>query len=160
MITPRILTSESKKLIGMKLNMSLTQMKIAELWGKFMPRRHEISRPVSSDLISMAMYAPHHFSAFNPSREFERWAAVEVETVDALPEGMESFDVPGGLYAIFDYRGSSADPSIFQYIFGKWLPQSDYLLDQRPHLEILGEKYKNNDPDSEEEIWIPVKQKL
>jgi AraC family transcriptional regulator len=30
-------------------------------------------------------------------------------------------------------------------------------LDQRPHVEVMGEKYKNNDPDSEEEIWIPIK---
>jgi hypothetical protein len=24
---------------------------------------------------------------------------------------------------------------------------------------LLGEKYKNNDPDSEEEIWIPIRKK-
>jgi AraC family transcriptional regulator len=32
-------------------------------------------------------------------------------------------------------------------------------LDNRPHFEILGEKYKQGSPDSEEEIWIPVKEK-
>ncbi len=25
--------------------------------------------------------------------------------------------------------------------------------------EVLGEKYKNADPNSEEEIWIPIKRK-
>jgi len=39
------------------------------------------------------------------------------------------------------------------------LPNSDYELDNRPHFEILGKKYKNNSADSEEEIWIPVKLK-
>ena len=34
-----------------------------------------------------------------------------------------------------------------------------YILDNRPHFEVLGGKYKNNDSNSEEEIWIPVKQK-
>lgn len=29
-----------------------------------------------------------------------------------------------------------------------WLPNSDYLLDDRPHFELLGDKYKNNDPNS------------
>jgi len=38
------------------------------------------------------------------------------------------------------------------------VPSSDYELDNRPQFEILGQKYKNNDPSSEEEIWIPVKQ--
>jgi AraC family transcriptional regulator len=39
------------------------------------------------------------------------------------------------------------------------LPNSNYHLDDRPHFEILGEKYKNADPGSEEEIWIPIKAK-
>jgi AraC family transcriptional regulator len=50
-------------------------------------------------------------------------------------------------------------PKTFQYIFGTWLPNSEYVLDNRPHFEILGEKYKNDDPTSEEEIWIPIKAK-
>lgn len=29
----------------------------------------------------------------------------------------------------------------------------------QPHFEVLGEKYKDNDPTSEEEIWIPIKAK-
>ncbi|MFM9945765.1 MAG: GyrI-like domain-containing protein, partial [Bacteroidia bacterium] len=44
-------------------------------------------------------------------------------------------------------------------IYGTWIPNSEYNLDNRPHFEILGEKYKNNHPDSEEEIWIPIKPK-
>ena len=48
---------------------------------------------------------------------------------------------------------------IFQYIFGTWLPTSIYTIDNLPHFEILGKKYKNNDPTSEEEIWIPIKLK-
>jgi len=68
--------------------------------------------------------------------------------------------LPGGLYAVFDYKGSSNDPGIFQYIFGTWLPGSEYDIDDRPHFEVLGENYKTNDPNSEEEIWIPIRQKL
>jgi len=72
---------------------------------------------------------------------------------------METFVLPGGLYAVFDYKGLSTDNSIFQYIFENWLPNSDYILDNRAHFEVLGDKYKNNDPTSEEEIWIPIKAK-
>jgi AraC family transcriptional regulator len=32
-------------------------------------------------------------------------------------------------------------------------------LDDCPHVEILGEHYRNNDPASEEDICIPVKHK-
>ena len=72
---------------------------------------------------------------------------------------MKSLILKGGLYAVFDYKGSSSNNSIFQYIFSEWLPNSEYLIDHRPHFEILGSKYKNNDPNSEEEIWIPIKEK-
>jgi AraC family transcriptional regulator len=65
----------------------------------------------------------------------------------------------GGLYAVFNYKGLNTDNRIFIHIFTEWLPSSGYVLDERPHFEILGEKYKNNDPESEEEIWIPVKPK-
>lgn len=35
------------------------------------------------------------------------------------------------------------------------------LVEYKPnHFEILGEKYKNNDPLSEEDIWIPIKRRL
>jgi AraC family transcriptional regulator len=60
---------------------------------------------------------------------------------------------------VFNYKGRTGDSDVFTYIFGSWLPGSSYLLDDRPHFEILGEKYKNNDPDSEEEIWIPITEK-
>ena len=70
---------------------------------------------------------------------------------------MEALILPSGLYAVFHYKGSSSDNSIYQYIFGTWIPNSDYDLDDRPHFEVLGDRYKNNDPNSEEEIWIPIK---
>jgi len=64
--------------------------------------------------------------------------------------------VPSGLYAVFDYKGSSAASDIFQYIYASWIPNSRYQIARRPHFEVLGEKYRNNDPNSEEEIWIPI----
>ena len=36
-------------------------------------------------------------------------------------------------------------------------PKSKYELDKRPHFALMGEEYKNEDPDSEEELWFPIK---
>ena len=158
-MTPRIENLSDKKLIGKRLTMSLANNKTGELWGNFMSKRREITNNVSNDLISMQVYKPTHFADFKPTNEFEKWATVEVTNFESVPTEMETFSLAGGLYAVFDYKGSSNDPSIFQYIFGTWLPSSEYLLDDRPHFEVLGDKYKNNDPNSEEEIWIPIKPK-
>jgi AraC family transcriptional regulator len=153
----RIETLNEKKLVGKRLTMSFANYTIAELWRSFLPRRKEITNNLTSDLISLAVYKPNHFADFKPTNQFERWAAVEVSDFDNVPNEMETFSIPGGLYAVFDYKGSSTDNSIFQYIFETWLPNSDYELDNRTHFEVLGDKYKNNDPASEEEIWIPIK---
>jgi AraC family transcriptional regulator len=81
-----------------------------------------------------------------------------VADFEKIPTGMEGFVLSRGLYAIFHYRGSSAEiATLYRSIFEEWLPNSNYTLDQRPHVEVMGEKYKNNEPDSEEEIWIPIK---
>lgn len=141
--------------------MSLSANRTAELWQFLMPRRKDIPHKLNSDLFSVQVFNPEmEFSNFTPETEFEKWAAVEVSTYEEIPEGMETLDIPGGLYAVFDYKGSPANfAPMFHYIFETWMPDSDYEVDKRPHFDVLGEKYKGNDPASEEEIWVPVKQK-
>lgn len=156
---PGIENINEKRLVGMRLTMSIADNKTGELWKHFMHRRNEIKNNLTNDLISLQVYNQTYFSNFNPKNKFEKWAAVEVVDFDTIPDDMEQFILPGGLYAVFDYKGSSLDNRIFQYIFGTWLPNSDFILDNRPHFEILGDKYKNADPDSEEEIWVPIKNK-
>lgn len=155
-MTPRIETTAGKKLVGKRLTMSLANNRTGELWKSFVPRCKEITNNVTNDLISMTVYKPSYFVEFKTTNEFEKWATVEVTDFEEIPADMETFMLTGGLYAVFEYKGSSNDSSIFQYIFGTWLPNSKYTLDDRPHFEVLGDKYKNNDPTSEEEIWIPV----
>src|SRR5690349_3076197 len=155
---PRIETLSEKRLIGNRMKMSLADNKTGELWRGFMPRRREIRNNLTSDMISMQVY-DRPVQPGDLKQEFEKWATVEVADFDTVPAGMETFLLTGGLYAVFDYKGSSTDPQIFRHIFGVWLPASNYELDHRPHFEILGEKYKNADPNSEEEIWIPIKLK-
>ena len=156
-IQPSIQNLAPKKLIGLSLSMSVAQNQTGKLWSQFSPRIKEISNRVAEEKISLQIYPPSYFTRFNPSIEFTKWALVETNTLKDIPAGLHSFLLEGGLYAVFDYKGSSADSSIFQYIFGEWLPNSQYQLDDRPHFEILGPNYKNNDPNSEEEIWIPIK---
>lgn len=139
----------------MRLRTSLAVNRTAELWRGFMPRRHEV--PASSaDLISLQMYPPGYFDHFNPNLEFEKWACMEADAIRSVPEGMETFILTGGLYAVFRYKGLNTDTVVFEYIFNTWLPQSVYQLEHRPHFEVMGSLYKNNDPDSEEDIYIPV----
>jgi len=151
-MTPRIEKLSEKKLIGKRLTMSFADNKTAQLWKSFMPRRRDVVNNLTNEMFSIQVYKPTHFTDFKPTNEFEKWAAVEVNNFDHIPNGLETFTLTGGLYAVFNYKGLSTDNSIFQYIFWTWLPSSDFDLDDRPHFEVLGDKYKNNNPASEEEI--------
>jgi NAD(P)H-dependent FMN reductase/predicted transcriptional regulator YdeE len=158
---PRIEALSQKILAGMHLSMSMADNKTEELWRSFMPKRKKITNAVTNNLFSLQQYDPvMSFTNFDAHAVFEKWAAVEVSGSSNLPDGMETLQLPGGLYAVFRHKGAaSAGAAAFKYIFGTWLPGSEYELDNRPHFEILGEKYKNDDPESEEEIWIPVRKK-
>lgn len=158
---PRIELLTEKKLVGLRMNMSLANNKTAELWQSFMTRRNQITNSLTTDLFSMQVYnKSFDFKKFNLETEFDKWAVVEVADFDSVPAEMETFTLSGGLYAVFIHKGAAkTGAKTFQYIFGTWLPNSNFELDNRAHFEILGEKYKNNEPDSEEEIWIPVKAK-
>lgn len=138
--------------------MSFSQNETRLLWSSFMPLQQEIKNKKGSDLYSLQIYPPDFFNHFNPETIFEKWAAVEVTDFSMVPSQMESLVIPEGTYVVFLFKGNVSEASkAFQYIFNTWLPGSGYQLDNRPHFELLGERYKNNDPDSEEEIWIPVK---
>lgn len=158
-MTPKIITVKETSLVGLHLKMNLIENKTAELWQQFSPRISKIKDKCSSDRYSLQIYPEAYFHHFNPNTKFIKWAAVEVSDIDYIPSDMETLTISGGLYAVFHYKGSSADQSIFQYIYGQWIPNSSYMIDNRPHFEVLGENYKTNDPNAEEDIYIPIKSK-
>ena len=157
---PEILEITVRKLIGMRINTSLSENKTRELWQRFMPRRKEINNIANSELFSVQIYDERQAAdSFTEDTIFEKWAAVEVNDIDNVPEGMESHSLSGGKYAVFIHKGTwSAFYQTSQYIFGTWLPESEFELDDREHFEIMGEKYFGpDDPNSEEEVWVPIR---
>ena len=160
MMQPRIKVLEETRFVGKRIYMSLAQNKTKLLWQSFIPELKDVKNRSSKDLYSIEVYDPDYFKQFSPSTEFEKWAAVIVTDFDDVPDAMETLIAPAGLYAIFVYRGAASEGAqFFQRIFGAWLPASEYALDTRPHFAVMGDKYKNDDPNSEEEIWIPIKPK-
>jgi AraC family transcriptional regulator len=88
---------------------------------------------------------------------FEKWGAAEVTSFSSMPEGMESYTLLGGKYAVFLHKGPASDTKIFRYIFGVWLPRSKWELDDREHFELLPPGYRPDDPNAEEEVWVPLR---
>ena len=156
-LQPRFEYIAEKKLVGLRMEMSLAENKTAELWHSFMTVRKEIKNITGNELYSVQIYDTSYFQNYYPAKKFVKWASAEVSGFENVADNFENFIMPAGLYAVFHHEGMGA--GIFQTIFTEWLPNSEYELDHRPHFEVLGEKYKNGSPDSEEDIWIPVKPK-
>ena len=153
----RIELRDETKLVGMSVKMSFDNNKTSTLWRSFMPNRKLIHNIKNQELYSMEIYPEGFFDDFNPAREFEKWAAIEVSDFTSIPDGMHPTTIPKGLYAVFIHKGPAGDgPKTYNFIFNEWLPGSEYSLDHRPHFALMGEKYKKDDPNSEEEIWIPI----
>lgn len=153
----RIETISEKKIIGKQIKMSFSENKTFQLWKNFMPLKSNIRNVINSNLFSIEVYPQQFFDSFNPNSEFIKWAGVEVLNFENIPSEMESLIIPEGLYAVFVHKGLASEGfKTYQYIFQTWLPDSVYQLDNRPHFAIMGEKYKNDSPESEEEIFIPV----
>lgn len=158
---PRIVHIHDISLAGKRVKTSLSAKNTSELWRSFKPRVGELTRPEGSGYYAIQVFADDQdFDAFTPNTEFEEWAATEVKEHDAIPSDLESYRLPGGKYAVFIHKGLPSDfPKTSNYIFGEWLPQSFYELDERPHFQLMDEEYDPTDPEAQEEVWIPIRQK-
>ncbi|WP_439151291.1 GyrI-like domain-containing protein [Winogradskyella sp.] len=152
---PKIVTIQGKTVIGVKSSMTHGAYEnIMNLWKQFMPRKKELSNTINSDLIAIQEYSDFN----NMALPFTIWACAEVENANVIPEGFESLIIPEGLYAVFLQKGMNGS-SKYQRIVSEWLPNSRYTIDNRPHFQIMGDKYKNGSPDSEEDFYVPIKPK-
>lgn len=159
---PILLEFPTKKLVGISISGKISFDDTKAMWQKFMSQRELIENRVAGKLYSMQCY-PDGFKMddFTEDTHFERRAAVEVSAFGAKPDDFKNFELAGGLYAKFIHKGPVREfVESSNYIFKTWLPQSQYTVDDRAHFEVLGDKYLGPEhPDSEEEIYIPVRKK-
>ena len=158
--TPIILTLESINLIGHALEMSLIDDRTQELFSKFMPNIKQIYTTKKTDVYEVLIYDANYLKKINPEKTFTKWACVKAVHCKLVTTSMESLTIPKGLYAVFNYKGVAKNFGMFmQSIYTTWQPNSAYIIDNRPHFNVLGGQYKNNQPNSEERVYIPIKLK-
>ncbi|WP_299122968.1 GyrI-like domain-containing protein [uncultured Winogradskyella sp.] len=152
-MNPKIITLSEKNIIGMQSTMHYGEYQnIVALWKRFMPRRREVLNAANEEHIAIQVY--DDFNNFEKS--FDIWACVEVSSLNDIPKGMLPYTIPKGEYAVFLHKGMDA-ASTYKKIMTDWLPTSSYEIDDRPHFQVMGAKYKNGSPDSEEDFYVPVK---
>ncbi|MDX5428581.1 MAG: GyrI-like domain-containing protein [Bacteroidota bacterium] len=147
------------RIAGLSNEMSFDQNKTTQLWQSFGPLIKEISGRIDQNLYSIEVYPKGFFDEFSPSKTFKKWAGVPISSDVQVPEPLNILILTKGNYAVFSYQGTPQDAApAYRWIFSEWIPQSEWSLDDRPHLAIMGKDYRQNDSSSQEEIWIPVTQ--
>lgn len=159
---PKIIEIETKKFIGMSVITSFANDNSSELISKFLPVQHEIENRKTENLFFIQKYESYFWYLEDKlKRIFEKWLAIEVENFEKTPPNMRTFLLQGGKYAVFIHKGTTVNfHKTINFIFEEWIPESDWQIDNRPHLELLGEKYSPYSKDSEQEIWVPITKDL
>ncbi|MGZ4031605.1 MAG: AraC family transcriptional regulator [Tumebacillaceae bacterium] len=125
---------------------------IPELWEQFNPRVGEIkNRTDLSTFYGVCIPAD--------DAKFSYMAAVEVSSLEEVPDGMIGYTIPAQQYAVFTHRGPVwTIQDTMQQIYGSWLPQTGYEFAKAPDLEVYGEKFMGPaNADSEMEICVAIK---
>ncbi|HCD53064.1 MAG TPA: GyrI-like domain-containing protein [Balneolaceae bacterium] len=162
---PQIEIRQSTKirLAGLSITSSLASRDLKDLWMKFRRLQKDFQDPKSHDSYSVSIYRNGFDpAAFTPNTIFKQWAATKVDQDFLIPDGLSELIIPTGTYAVFMYKGTAADyPKTARLFHTHWLPENGFITDDRPNFEILGPDYLGPmNPDSEEQIWIPIKKDM
>jgi AraC family transcriptional regulator len=143
----KIISLEPSFFIGKNSKMSLSKDATFLLWNSFMPYLKNVEKRKGKDFYSIIIYPENYFESFNPSLEFENWAAVQVDSDAPCINGLDFLEFSGGKYLQFMHVGSmdKFKDTMFQ-LYSYVIPNSEYILDSRPHITIMSDRYN---PQSE-----------
>ena len=155
----KIIAISPKKIVGLRIMTTMVAHAEASaaLWPAFAKGKGGIGNRVDGDTYSIQIFDGDPLTA-GLDTPFEKWAGVEVSSFDGVPEGFACMTLRGGLYAVFVHRGLPGLET-HEYALRQWLPASEYALDAREQFERMGPAYHPNDPNAEEEVWIPIQKK-
>jgi len=153
---PQIITQPTMKLVGIASQYDDADISLCHLWSAFQPYRDNIKNRMSDD--SFGIYESYEEDSSGVNFSYICCAAVE--SFDDIPEGMTARELPEQLYAKFIHKGpiSNLDKTL-KYIWGSWLPKSNFEYEEKPDFELYHAGYNVMDAQSEIALHIPIKQK-
>jgi AraC family transcriptional regulator len=146
---PTFITKPAFTVVGLRITAKPKSPEIPKLWDAFVSRMGELKN-VSEPYASYGVMA-------GAGDDLDYMAGNPVSDIARLPAGMERWDIPETTYAVFETRLPKIEET-FDYIFGTWLPASNYQHDAEPVLERYGETFRPDNPVVS--IYVPVKKKM
>jgi len=138
------------------------QNEVGKLWGCFNTYYEKNTERFTGEVNPKMAWELHITTdEYEETKEYYVMVGVEVSEIADLPLPIFAKVLPAGSYAVFTLRGEEMVKDWGKAIYKEWLPASEY----EEALQITLEKYDEDrfrgwgEPDSEVEIWVPVKAK-
>lgn len=155
--SPRIVKLQSKtviyvQLVGIPDTMDFPNA-YAKLWN-LINEEENISKNQSFEHI--AIY--HDDPKITTSEKYRSYVCLSINQ-PIKPKGEIGVkEIVGGLYAVFSYRGSYLNlESVYNIIFGEWLPESGFELRDEPFFEkFVNDPFSTASEELNTEIYIPI----
>ncbi len=154
---PRIVKLDKLTLIGRPYFGDAEGNKFAQAWDRFFPFAKEITPRVNENAwYGVEMYGPE----FEKDHQWMYFPSTEVGSLDAIPEALFAKVLPAATYAVFTVKGGIPKISeTFMYAYGSWIPASPYEVAHPYDFEYYDERFKDDDPDTELDLYIPIRPK-
>ena len=138
------------------------QNEIGMLWGRFNTYYEDNPKAFKDEAKPKVGWELHITTdEYEDTKQYYVMVGVEVSVIEDLPLPAFAKVLPAGSYAVFTLKGEEMFSNWGDAIYKDWLPGSAY----EEALQITIERYDEDrfkgwgDPDSEVEIWVPVKAK-
>ena len=158
LVEPVIVELDEMTVVGVQTLFSMKCNLIPLLWERFAPRMQEIKNASRKDV---ALEVAYDMQGESEEETFFVLAGLIVDSVGEIPEGMTYKHIPAHEYAMFTHYGPiSQIYDTYDRIYNKILPRSAYEVDDKAcAIEWYDERFKMDSPDSEYDIYVPVKER-
>jgi AraC family transcriptional regulator len=159
-MNPKIVNTEEIKIIGLSIKTNLKDNKVPQLWQDYMKRDREVKNFVMPEIYLGVCIneSDKSYKEFTAETAFTEIVGKAVKNFDHIPQGMTTKVVPAYKYAVFTHKGAlNTLGDTYDYIYGTWLPKSGMSFGDADDFELYDGRFKMGAPDSEMDIYIPVK---
>lgn len=157
-LQPEIYQQAALNLVGLKTSFYSVDSeknniaeKLPPLWAEFMARLPEIT-----NVIAGTCYGVVQQNRQQPE-QLDYYAAIAVQVIDNLPNGMHEISLPATRYAKFSHKGDPAGlNNTVNYIYSSWLLSSGERHNYAADLEFYAADYRPDSSDSLLHYAIPL----
>ena len=153
---PTIVTLPAFHVVGLEGTFAPAAMsQIPELWGRFVAQKAAI--PNRKGDVTFGFSRPN-VPGPNGTKVFVYTAAVEVEDLARVPEGLVGFTVPEATYARFTHTGPIAGiGQTIDAMWGAWIPASGLEPTHGLEFERYDHRWDASTGSGPVDLYVPVK---